>query len=345
MFTRKRHRGAVVVAAALLSTAALAASAHAGANRELKPPAIRELAAFAAPGCDGGCGSGSTMGPDGALYVTDGKAGRVLRIDRESGDVSVVAGGLPRAIEAVGIGGAIDVAFIDHTAYVLVTLVGPFFGQADVVDGIYRIEPDGSATAVADIGTWSTLDPPATEFAVASGVQYALQPYRGSLLVTDGHHNRVLNVSPDGDVEETRAFGNIVPTGLESRGSTVYIGAAGPVPHAPEDGKVLAFGALTPVAEVASGAPLVVDVESGPGHELFALSQGVWDLPPDPENAGRPASPNTGSILRVRDGELTPVVSGLDRPTSLEFSGGTAFVTTLTGRVLRIDGVAAPPRR
>jgi hypothetical protein len=163
--------------------------------------------------------------------------------------------------------------------------------------------------------------------------------------VTDGHHNRVLNVSPHGGVEETMAFGNIVPTGLDSRGATVYMGAAGPVPHAPEDGRVLSFGARSAVAEVASGAPLVVDVEFGPGHELFALSQGVWDLPPDPNNAGQPASPNTGSILRVRGGEVAPVISGLDRPTSLEFSGGAAFVTTLSGKVLRIDGVAVPPRR
>ena len=48
-----------------------------------------------------------------------------------------------------------DVAFIGRTAYVLVTLVGPAFGQPDVVNGIYRIEKDGSATAIADIGKWS----------------------------------------------------------------------------------------------------------------------------------------------------------------------------------------------
>jgi hypothetical protein len=138
MLTCKRRRGAVVLAAALVATGALAASAQAGAVQQLKRPSIRELAAFAAPGCGGGCGSGSTVGPDGALYVTDGQAGRVLRVDRDSGAVSVYAGGLPRAIEAVGIGGAIDVAFIDHTAYVLVTLVGPFFDQTDVVDGIYK---------------------------------------------------------------------------------------------------------------------------------------------------------------------------------------------------------------
>jgi hypothetical protein len=38
-------------------------------------PVVRELATFAAPGCSGGCGSGSTIGPDGALYVTDDPGG------------------------------------------------------------------------------------------------------------------------------------------------------------------------------------------------------------------------------------------------------------------------------
>ena len=75
----------------------------------------------------------------------------------------------------MGIGGAIDVAFVGRTAYVLVTLVGPFFGQPDVVDGIYRIEKDGTATAIADIGAWSIAHPPATDFFIASGVQYALR--------------------------------------------------------------------------------------------------------------------------------------------------------------------------
>jgi hypothetical protein len=54
--------------------------------------------------------------------------------------------------------------------------------------------------------------------------------------------------------------------------------------------------------------------------------------------------PDTGRLLRVeRDGSFGPVVEGLDRPTSLEFINDTAFVVTLTGEVLRIDGVSRPP--
>jgi hypothetical protein len=213
----------------LLLTSAVVALVSAGmtpaASAHLPPrePVVQELATFAADGCVGGCGSGSTVGPDGALYVTDGKAGSVLRVDPDTGEVTTFASGLPPSIDAVGIGGAMDVAFLGHTAYVLVTLVGPFFGQPDVVDGIYRIEDDGSSTAIADIGAWSTLHPPVPDFFIASGVQYAMQPYRGGFLVTDGHHNRVLRVKLNGEISEVIAFGDIVPTGLAVSRGKVYM--------------------------------------------------------------------------------------------------------------------------
>ena len=69
------------------------------------------------------------------------------------------------------------------------------------------------------------------------------------------------------------AFDNIVPTGLEVRGNTVYMAEAGPVPHLPENGKVVSFGPKSPTAtEVASGAPLLVDVEFGRGASLRPLA-------------------------------------------------------------------------
>src|SRR4051812_44344044 len=203
-----------------------------------KAPQVRELASFAAPDCVGGCGSGSTVGPDRALYVTDGKAGRVLRIDPRSGETTTFASGLPPSIPDVGIGGAMDVAFAGHTAYVLVTLVGPTFGQTDVVGGLYRIDDDGTPVPVADIGAWSIDHPPIPAFFIPSGVQYAMEAYRGGFLVTDGHHNRVLRVTRDGDIRELIAFGDIVPTGLEVSHRKIYMGEAGPIPHLPENGKV-----------------------------------------------------------------------------------------------------------
>jgi len=283
-------------------------------------------------------GSGSTVGPGRALYVTEGAAGRISRVDPETGDITTFASGLPESI--VGIGGAIDVAFIGGTAYALVTLVGSDVGGSDIV-GIYRVDGPDSFTVVADIGAFALSNPPNTPFDIPTGLQYALETYRGGFLVTDGHHNRVLRVTLDGEVTEFIAFDNIVPTGLEVSGNTVYMAEAGPVPHEPEDGKVVSFRPKSPTAtEVASGASLLVDVEFGRGRNLFALSQGVFGGGPP----GSPAQPNTGSLVKVNgNGTFSVVVDGLDRPTSVEFIRNTAYVVTLSGEIWKVDSVSGPP--
>jgi hypothetical protein len=282
---------------------------------------------------------GSTIGPDGALYVTEGAAGRISRVDPQTGDITTFASGLPPAIISIGgfsIGGPIDVAFIDNIAYALVTLVSPDVGGSHV-DGIYRVDGPDSFTVVADIGAFNLANPPPTPFDVPTGLQYALQTFRGGFLVSDGHLNRVLRVTLDGEITVSIQFDNIVPTGLEVRGNTIYMAEAGPVPHLPQDGKVVSYRPNSPTAtEVASGAPLLVDVEFG-GGRLYALSQGIFPVGSPPAT---PALPNTGELVKVNgDGNFTVITDGLDRPTSLEFIGNTAYVVTLTGEIWRIDGV------
>jgi sugar lactone lactonase YvrE len=243
--------------------------------------------------------SGSTVGPDGALYVTESWVGRVSRIDPGTGVKSTFAEGLPPTLPWIGRGGALDLAFLN------------------------------------------VANPSPTDWFIPTGVQYALEPWRGGFLVSDGHQNRVLHVTLEGDVSEFRAFENIVPTGLEVQGNTVYLAQTGPAPHLPGDGKVVAFGPGTgAVAEVAAGAPLMVDVERGRGRTLFALAQGTWDgaFP------GSPAIPQTGSLYEIRpDGSLRLVADGLDRPTSLEIIGNTGYVVTLGGDVWAVAGLAESP--
>ena len=301
------------------------------------PPQSTPSASLLVGGLAGG--SGSTVGPGGALYVTESLAGRVSKVDPVTGALVTVASGLPPAI--VGIGGAMDVTFIGSTAYVLVTLVGPDVGGSDVV-GIYRVDGPSSFTVVADIGAFSMQHPPSTNFFVPTGVQYAIETYRGGFLVTDGHHNRMLHVALDGTIHELVTFGNIVPTGIAVSGNTIYMAEAGPIPHLPENGKVVSFGPRSPSpTQVASGAPLLVDVEFGRGRRLYALSQGPG-VPGAPD--GSPAAPDSGALVEVkRDGTLAPIVDGIDRPTSLDFIGNTAFVVTLTGDIWRIDDVSGPP--
>ena len=337
--TVARRIGLFIAAAGLVAAvAAPTVSAH-----DRAAPVVTPLAEF---GSDDFV-TGSTIGPGGALYVTDGVAGAVLRIDRRSGRVAPFAGGLPPKAFAGDFGGPVDVAFSGRTAYVLVSLVsgsilGEPFGDPEATNGLYRIERDGSNTLVADLGRWSVDNPPEPAFFVDTGVQFALESYRGGFLVTDGHHNRVLWVSRRGSIHEVATFGNVVPTGLETAFGRVFVTQLGPIPHVPENGKVVALRAGREPREVASGASMLIDVEQGPHGRLFGLSQGQWDG----VGEGSRALPNTGRLVVVgRHGELTPVLDGggeelvLDRPTSLEFVGATAYVLSITGDVYRVDGL------
>jgi hypothetical protein len=285
-------------------------------------------------------GRGSIVGPDGALYVTEAAAGRISRVDPEDGTVTTFASGLPLSNSPAG--GVVDVAFRGRTAYALVTFVTPEGGGGTSANGIYRVDGPHQFTLIADIGAYSAAHVPPHDYPIGlkTGVQYALEPFRGGFLVSDGHHNRVLRVTRDGEITTLMQFGNIVPTGLAVRGNRIYMAEAGPVPHLPANGKVVTFSPNSPTAtEVAHGAPLLVDVEFG-GRTLFALSQGIGSGNPP----GSPAVPNTGALVRVnKDGTFTVITAGLDRPTSLKFIGTTAYIVTLTGEVWTIDNVGGRP--
>jgi hypothetical protein len=79
-------------------------------------------------------------------------------------------------------------------------------------------------------------------------------------------------------------------------------------------------------------------VEFGRGLSLNALSQGDF-LEGSPE--GSPAQPDTGALVKVNlNGTFSVVTEGLDRPTSLEFIGDTAYVVTLGGEIWKIADVS-----
>jgi len=291
-----------------------------------------------------GGGSGSTVGPDGALYVNDPVNGKIVRVDASTGASSTYADCLPKQLGFVGIGGGMDVAFIGSTAYALVSIVSdPLFGLATPPDGIYRIDGPHTCSLVADIGAWSIAHPPhGFDFFLKAGVQYAMQPWRGGFLVTDGHHNRVLSVGLNGVITELKTFGDVVPTGLDVQGDTVYLAEAGAiVSGGAENGKIVAIDAHSrAVSDVAASGPLMVDVERGRGQTLFGLAQGTHsnDIP------GSPADPNTGELLRVDGhGGFSVVATKLDRPTSLEIIGNTAYIVSLAGQIWVVADIAAPP--
>ena len=83
----------IAVAALAAAVVAPTVSAH-----DQRGPVVTLLAEF---GSDDFV-TGSTIGPDDALYVTDGVAGAVLRIDGRTGDVSPYASGCRRKRSQIG---------------------------------------------------------------------------------------------------------------------------------------------------------------------------------------------------------------------------------------------------
>jgi hypothetical protein len=326
-----------LVAALVAAVWVLTAAASAGAA----PSAPHLLA-----GGFGAAGSGSTVGPDGALYANDPVNGTIVRVDASTGHASTYADCLPRRLVAMfGFSGGMDVAFIGGTAYALVTVVSDPLLGGTAPDGIYRIDGPHSCSLVADIGAWSTAHQPVGRgfpYLLVTGVQYAMEPWRGGFLVTDGHHNRVLRVGLDGSIFELRGFGDVVPTGLAVHGNTIYMAEAGPIEGTgPENGKIVAIDPKSgAVSDVAASGPLLVDVEPGRGQTLFGLAQGTHSN----TSAGSPADPNTGELLRVDGhGGFSVVAGGLDRPTSLEIIGNTAYIISLTGQIWTVGDIADPP--
>src|SRR3712207_3161857 len=289
---RDRRPAPLFLLATLVGALAAPASAQAG------PPPGADDPELLVTGLAGG--SGSTVGPDGALYVPEPVSGEVSRIDPDTGDRTVVASCLPPQVLVGDAGGAMDVAFLDSTMYALTSMVSADVGGS-AVTGVFRVEDD-TCEVVADIGRWTMENPPPPDFDffVPTGVPYAMEAYRDGFLVTDGHANRVLQVTLDGEVRTVLQLGNVVPLGLDLVDRTVYLALAGPVPHLPEDGQVVSFHVRSAEPElIASGGPLLIDVEVDE-HALYALAQGDF---PEGAMEGSPALPDTGQLLVAnRDG-------------------------------------------
>jgi hypothetical protein len=295
---------------------------------------------------------GGAVGPDGMLYVPESARGEVTRIDPESGATQPFASGFPLpAIPGVP-GGVFDVAFLGGQAYALVTIVDApeFLNDLGVPDtganGLYRIDGPSQWTLIADLGEFARQNPPSGfDFLLPEGVQFALESVRGGFLITDGHLNRVLFVTPAGDVRIAAQYANVVPAGIDVVRGQVLLARTGAITGVP--GAYQEIGDITTLESrtVAAGISMAVDVQKGPGKSLYALSQGEWDPSLGPEAAGAPALPGTGKLLRIlRNGSTRTLLEGVDTPTSLHFIGGTAYVVTLAGDVWKIRGVSGARR-
>ncbi len=145
--------------------------------------------------------------------------------------------------------------------------------------------------------------------------------------VVDANHNRVLRVTPSGDISITAQFADHpVPTGITFRasGGPFYVSSLGVFPFLDDDGNVYSASTSGNIAETADGMGSLIDVEVGPGDNLYALSFATQNPSGDPA----PWNFFSGRIGKVNaDGSITPVVEGLSFPGGMLFVGDTAYIT------------------
>jgi hypothetical protein len=209
---------------------------------------------------------------------------------------------------------------------------------ADYPNGVYKLEDDDTWTVVVDISAFNDANPVDFPDAAPGGNPFALDVRGNEFIISDGNYNRLIRATAAGDASLLAQFDNVVPTGLATQGSgPVWNTHFSAFPHAPEDSHLVSVGYPSGgVQQVAGGYAQLIDVEFGAG--------GTYVLQFGDQSLDEEAPPPPGRLLRLEaDNTLTPVVVGLMLPTSVNFSGDTAYITSLTGDVLAVEGVAALP--
>ena len=257
MITRGRVLAGVVALAAMIVPLA-ASAARPGAS----PGAPQLLASLA-----GGAASGSAIGPGGALYVPQPATGEIWRIDPRSGAKTLYASGLPTRFR----GFRSAVSWTSRSRDRRRTRLSASSGQRSRPTSSHVIRGSGSTASTGRRARPSSQtsavrmrEPAAADLPDRGSDRRAVRaravprwlprhrraPQPGSL--RDARRQRVRDPAVRG--RRPDRAGRLGQHGLPGRG--------GPVPHLPQNGKVVSFrpGAST-TTDVAAGARLAVDVE------------------------------------------------------------------------------------
>jgi hypothetical protein len=187
---------------------------------------------------------GLTFGPDGQLYLaeggpatnalppidgapqvpfsigpyTGGYNSRISRIDPRTGARTTVVDGLPssqtNSVSGSLVSGVSAVQFIGNTLYGLEAGAGRSHALPQIPgdpvhsdNTLFRVNPDGSVSLVADLSTFVQDHPvansepsvPPGEFE-PDGTWYGMVAVRGDLYITEPNHQEIDRVTPGGQV-------------------------------------------------------------------------------------------------------------------------------------------------
>jgi plastocyanin len=282
---------------------------------------------------------GFSWGPDGTLYLALAGSGGdthlapfegfTADIGLTSSIVTVVDGcttpvaqGLVSFLweEAAWIWGAMDVAFLGEEAYALLSGAGPTFLSPSSFSGVFRLNPDGTMTLVADITTWLPANPPAfvPPDYNADGSLFDLEAAGDALLLSEAVGGQLIRVTPDGEITRVADLseGHLVPTGIAvDADGNAYVGHETAAPYGDGASKVVKVAPDGTVSDAWTGLTVVTDVALGPDGSLYAaematgFTEGSADMPPDSGRIVRQSGPDSSE----------PVVTELPYPVNIGF--------------------------
>jgi sugar lactone lactonase YvrE len=327
---------------------------------------------------------GLAFGPDGQLYVaqggpatntlstvgqhpqipapigpyTGGFNSSIVRIDPGTGMTTTVVSGLPSSQTSPGggslVSGVSSVQFIGNTLYGMEAGAGSSHGLAGTDNTIFRVNPDGTMTTIADFSAFVKANPvqnPDPEDFEPDGTWYDMVAVRGELYATEPNHQEVDQITPDGRIirliDMSVLFpGNstpsqwVGPTGIAYHGN-FYVSTLGQFPVTPGSDSIYKLNPGGQLKTAASGLTAVVAVAFDSEGRMYALETETVPGFPGPGAAG------TGAIVRIDGGGTQKTIAtGLTFPTAMTFGpDGNLYVSNVgfgvpvpgAGEIVRID--------
>ena len=252
-------------------------------------------------------------------YLGSTTGSRISKIPPGGGAPITVAQNLPSSqtqpLPAPLVSGVAAVEFIDGVLYGLLTGAGCSHGVPTIPNQVFRVNPNGSTTMIANLSEYYQTHPtarPEPDDFEPDGTPYSMVAVRGDLYVVEPNHGSLDRVSLNGSisrvVDVSATQGHIVPTNVSYRGN-FFVGNLNTFPVVPGSSKILKINPGGQIQTWATGLTAVLGNVWDNRGRLYVLE--AMTAPGDP-------TPMTGQVLRIDpSGEVTTIADGLFFPTAI----------------------------